>query len=180
MTLRVPARQWRGSALARRIDEAREVGKWRRQVEVAETRDRGAGVVQPGTHRGALPAVGASQQADAVMRHWCFALQHLDELRRPVGAAVVDEDQLASRRLACDEFHELAGEPFEPLAFVVQRHHNGDPGVGERFGDRLYISARRGRPSPRLRAEHRLFHAHRPSWIPAWPCCPANRAPPFA
>src|SRR6185312_12269920 len=92
--------------VARDVGEDFDVGERRREVEVAEAgASAGLGRGEAGAYGRAFAAVRALEHSDRRTR--VFGQQPFEDGARVVGAAVVDEDQLAPGRLLADERQQL-------------------------------------------------------------------------
>jgi hypothetical protein len=106
-------------------DQFELVGRGR-QVDVAEAGVLGGRRLEPGLHRAALPPVWAAQQLRRQV--WLAGQERLHHLGRAVGAAVVDDQQLAVDREAADEAGQLLRPLGEALLLVVDGDHEGEGG----------------------------------------------------
>ena len=108
------------------VGDAPEVGEGCGEVEVAEARDRCPRRGQGNLERGPFAEMGSAHQTGPASRR---RDELLDQRGGGVGAAVVDEDQLAAFGLAGDERGDLRGEGVEARGLVVQRYHEREAAV---------------------------------------------------
>ena len=119
-------------------DEPRDVARIVLEVAVGGDDDAAARVIEPGRERGCLPEV-PPETNDAETR--IVGLKPLEDLKRVVGAAIVDHDDFIRAAGGGQRLGQLRIELFERRGLVSNRNDDAQVGVHavERENLRLQI-----------------------------------------